>query len=200
MEDRLTSFHERLTEFMHQKLNLVLAIVGIFVFFALIFTGIKYYTYSKEKKASELLISALEQKEPLKALKVLIKKYPSTRAGLEASLILFDRAYENEDFNSAQKYLKIFKSHAPSYFHPLINYGEGKIQEEKKAFTKAIDIYEENVKKIRPLDLYLYLDLGRLSKETGNLAAAKRYYQAVLSEFPESEFSPLVKYELWTLK
>ena len=200
MEDKLTTFHEKLTEFMHERLNLLLVIVGAFIFFVLIFSGIKYYFHSKEKKASELLISALSQKDPITSLKALVKKYPSTRAGLEASLILFDQAYEKGDLVSAQKYLKIFKNRAPSYFKPLVNYAEGKIQEEKKAFVKALYLYQNSVKKIRPLDLYLYLDLARLSKELGKSQDAKRYYQAVLSEFPESEFSPLVKYELWSMK
>ena len=198
MEERLISFHEKLTEFLHQKLSLVLVIVGVFISIALIISGIKYYFQYKERKAGQLLLSASPQNS--KVLKNLVEKYPSTRAGLEACLILFVQAYQKGNYKLAQKYLKIFKSHASSYFIPIANYGLGKIQEEKKLFDRAITIYQKNVKKLRPLDLYLYLDLARLSKKAGDLAAAKRYYQAVLSEFPDSGFSSLVKYELWVLQ
>ena len=115
-------------------------------------------------------------------------------------MILFDHAYEKGNLTSAKAYLKIFKDKAPSYFKPLVNYAEGKIHEEEGKVSKAFNAYESIVKKIRRLDLYLYLDLARLSKELGRPQDAKRYYQAVITEFPESEFSPLVKYELWTLR
>ena len=124
------------------------------------------------------------------------QRYSSTKAGLEASLFLFSNFYQKKDLNSAQKYLSIYKKHTKSYFNPIVNYAEGKLLEEKKEFNKAISFYEKSLKKFKPLDHYLYLDIARLFEKQGDLQKAKKYYQTFLSEFPQSEFVALVKYKL----
>jgi len=178
MEKDLIQFHEKLTEFVQNKIFHILGLVLICILIAGIFIGVKLYFEHKEKKAYSLLISALNSNN-LKDLENLAQKYSSTKAGLEASLFLFSNFYQKKDLNSAQKYLSIYKKHTKSYFNPIVNYAEGKLLEEKKEFNKAISFYEKSLKKFKPLDHYLYLDIARLFEKQGDLQKAKKYYPSI---------------------
>ncbi len=194
-EDKLLSFHEKLTDFFDKNLRVILLLIFALIGIGIIWGGITYYNSKKEKEAALKLMEAINSPNIVKALKEVKNKYKGTSAALQASLLLWNYYFQEKDYAKMQDLLKELKSKYPAKIKGVILYGEAKVLENQDKWKEALKTYKEVIKKEPELNFLTYLDIARAAEKTGNSALAKKYYEKYLKEFP-SEEAGLVEYKL----
>ncbi len=181
-EDKLLRFHERLKEFIQKHLNLLLNIVIFFVILIVLSFGWFYYQKHKEKKALEEFVKALHSQDNLKALQELAKKYPSTQAGRQANLILWETLVHQGQPQRLSINLETLKKIYPKKLEPFILYGKAKLYEDTKK-ESAQKIYLDLLKEKTVLRELVLFDLARLSLSYSK-TEAKKYLEELKKENP----------------
>jgi tetratricopeptide (TPR) repeat protein len=196
-QDKLVNVHEKLSDFFHQNLKLILASVGIFVLFVFLISFFTYYKNRKEKQAELMLIEAVSKKEPVEALHKVVKKYPETQAGLEAGILLWNIYYNRKDYSSMEKILNYLEEAYPSQIKPLLYYAKASLFENQKNFKTALKYYKKSIKKIPGLKFIGVIDVARSFERNNNPKTALNFYKKYLEEYPEGEYRGLAEYKIY---
>lgn len=196
-EDKLLRFHERLKDFLQKHLQLFLNIVFIFVILILLSAGWIYYQRSKEKKAYQTFLELVHKRASVKELNEFVKKYGSTQAGLQATLLLWENALNFNDMKGLENYLPYLKKIYPRELKDNLYYAEAKVYEEKGNFGEAKRTYEK-IKK-GPLRKLVLLDLARLSSKSHPKEALK-YLEEVSKTLEEGYFKSWAIYKMEALR
>ncbi len=194
-EDKLLSFHEKLTAFFDRNLRVILLSIFALIGIGIIWGGITYYNSKKEKRAALKLMEAVKSPDIIRALKEVKDKYKGTSAALQASLLLWNYYFQEKEYAKMQDLLKELKSEYPAEIKGVILYGEAKVLENQNKWKESLKTYKEVIKKEPELNFLTYLDIARAAEKIGNFALAKKYYEKYLKEFP-SEEAGLVEYKL----
>jgi len=193
-EDKLLKFHEKLKDFIQKHLNLLLNVVLIFVIIIVLSFGWGYYQKYKEKKAYQELTTLVHQRGDVKSLMEFVKKYSSTQAGLQASLILWESVKNTEDFKTKEETLKLLQKIFPKELKEALGYASAKLKEDKGALKEAISDYERI--QLEPYKSLSQIDLIRL-KAKKNLD--KKELEELLKRFKDTPFYGYLEYKLEAL-
>ncbi len=198
-EDKLLTFHEKLSDFFDRNLRIILLVMFGLIVIGIIWGGISYYTSKREREADLKLMQAMNSRNMIKALQEVKEEYKGTSAALQASLLLWNYYYQERAFDKMQKLLNELKNEYPSEIKGVILYGEAKVYENQNKWKKALETYQQVVKKEPGLDFLTYLDIARMAEKTGNYKLAKEYYKKYLkNNYPFGE-KGLVEYKLYVL-
>lgn len=190
-EDKLLKFHEKLKDFIQKHLNLLLNVVLIFVIIILLSLGWSYYQKYKEKKAFQELATLIHQRGDVKSLMEFVKKYSSTQAGLQASLILWEMVKDTGDLKTKEETLKLLQKVFPKELKEALSYASAKLKEDKGALKEAVNDYERI--KLEPYKDFSQIDLIRL-KAKENLD--KKELEELLKKFKDTPFYGYLDYKL----
>lgn len=190
-EDKLLKFHDKLKDFIQKHLNLLLNVVLIFVIIIVLSFGWGYYQKYKEKKAYQELIALIHQRNDIKSLMEFTKKYSSTQAGLQASLILWEMVKDTGDLKTKEETLKLLQKVFPKGLKEALSYASAKLKEDKGALKEAVSDYERI--KLEPYKNLSQIDLIRLNAQK-NLD--KKELEELLKKFKDTPFYGYLEYKL----
>lgn len=196
--DKLFSFHEKLVHFLTKYLRIILAIIIFLVITGLLWGGFIYYKYKKEKTASIELMKVAKSPNIFQDLKEIKQKYKGTQAAFQASLILFNYYFQENNLEEMQKLMKELKKIYPEKAKGLILYGEAKLLEIQKNYPQALKIYEKILKIEPSLNFLVYLDIGRIAEKMGQIELAKSYYERYIKEISDNQ-KGLAEYKIFQL-
>ncbi len=196
-EDKLLRFHEKLKDFLQKYLNFLLNIVLFFVIIILLGAGWVYYQKNKEKRAYQAFLDLIHKKASVKELNEFVKKYGSTQAGLQASLLLWENAVKFNNLKEMENQFSQLKKVYPRELKENLYYAEAKLYEDKGNFDKAKEIYKKIDKD--PLKKVVLLDLARITSKSEK-AEALKYLEEITKTFEDGLFKGWAFYKMQTLK
>ncbi len=181
MEDKLLSFHEKLSRFLSKHLKVLLFGVFLFLLVIIIGGGFYYYKKQKEEKAWSELAQLLSQKRDWQALEEFAKMYRGTSASLQAYLMLWETCFIKKDWNNLSRILEELKKDYPKSLEGILLYGEAKILEEQGKVEEALKLYQKSLEK--PIHHpWVLIDIGRLAQELKQYSLALDFYEKALKE------------------
>ncbi len=196
--NKLLSFHEKLVHFLNQHFRIILAILIFLVLTGLLWGGFIYYKSKREKTASLELMKIANSPDIIQELRKIKEKYKGTQAAFQASLILFNYYFQENNLEEIQKLIQELKKDYPKKAKGLILYGEAKIWEIQGKYSKALEIYKK-ILKIDPfLNFFVYLDIGRVAEKIGQTELAKNYYEKYIKEISNNQ-KGLAEYKVFQL-
>ena len=197
-QDKILTFHERLSNFVENNLRLIFIVLVGFLVLGILWLGISYYFEKKEKEATLELISTANLKNPIKVYEDVVKRYSGTQAALQAALWLWNYYYMAQDYTKLKElYPKIEKEY-PSQIKGVLLYGKAKLDENEKKYNQAIEEYKRALSQMPDLGLLVYPDLGRIYERLGDYKKALAYYKRAES-VPELQENGFIKYKIWSL-
>jgi len=196
-EDRLLRFHERLKDFVQKHLTLLLNIVLFFVIVIVLAGGWVYYQRNKEKKAYLEFLTLIHKRAPMSDFQNFVKRYGSTQAGLQASLLLWENVQGELNYQEMANLLKVLKKVYPGELKDNLFYAEAKLYEERGEKIAAKNLYAKV--KSGPLKRLAELDLARLTLKE-NPGEAVKHLEAVRKDFNGTLFQGWAEYKLQNLK
>lgn len=197
MEDKLLSFHERLSRFLSRHLRIILFGVFLFLLVILIGGGFYYYKKQKEEKAWSELVQLLYQRKDWQILEELAKKHRGTSASLQAYLILWEIYYTQKDWNNLSRILGDLKKNYPKSLEGILIYGEAKILEQQGKVEEALKLYQKSLEKPFYPSPWVLIDIGRLAQELNQNSLALESYEKALKE---NLLTGFIEYKLAQLK
>ncbi len=196
-EDKLLRFHERLKDFLQKYLNLLLNMVLFFVIIILFAGGWFYYQKYKEKRAYQAFLDLIHKRASVKELQEFVKKYGSTQAGLQATLLLWENTLQFNDLKEVENQFKYLKEVYPKKLRENLYYIEAKLYEEKGNFSKAEEFYKKIDK--GPMKKIALLDLARNTSKRDKVEALK-YLEEISKTFEDGYFKGWAIYKMNSLK
>lgn len=198
--DKLLSFHEKLSNFFHKYIQLILTVIIIFIALILMMAGYNYYKNKKEKEAYIKLLQALNQSHVVTSLENFVNKYENTQAGFQALLILWNIYYQQSEYSKMQNILNKLKNKYPHREKILLSYSKAKLAENQKKFDLALKEYKKILNKLTLLDPFIYYDLARIYEIKKEKEKALEYYKKLLKTYPDFLNRAFIEYKVWALQ
>lgn len=170
----------------HQMKLIVLAVVLIIV--AAAYVVVKGLKDGAEQSAGNLLVSS----EDISDLQSITKNHPGTAAAFSAKVLLAEKQWEDGQQDEAIGTLRAFvdtdeehpgRTSAQASLAAKLR-TQGKVDEAEEIFQDLTDDMAA-----RFLAPYAWISLGDIELEKGNLDAARKAYEAVERDFPNSSYA-----------
>lgn len=201
--DEFLTFSAKVIRFAAENQRAVLfAAVGLAVALML-FAGVRYYFRASEHRAQVLLEQALAQYKfeapadkgatsrdaAAEHLEKLLSKYPSTSAARLGLVVYGDLSYDRGDYQKAlelyQKALEAFSGETT--LEKLIWNGLAHAYEAKKDYNSAAGYFQkitDSQDEFMKADAYF--DLGRMMEARNRKEEARKAYNKVVKDYPDS--------------
>jgi tetratricopeptide (TPR) repeat protein len=208
--DEFISFWTKTVDFVTAHKVQVSCALGFLLVLLIVAATVLYFLKQSENKAFSLLEKGIDKYQTLlktetpenaykdaeKAFEKIIKKYSGREGGKLASLFYADMSYDAKDYDKAislyKPLLEEFKD--KPFLKNLVLNGLGYSYEAKKNYQTA-SMYFERVATDQnyPIKDEALFNLGEMYAATGNKDKSKNAFKKILSDYPESMYTEIVK-------
>jgi len=138
------------------------------------------------------------QGEPLYGLKYIVREYGSTSSATQAALALGNSYYYLGKYDSARIAFEAAPSSEEPVLQASIDAGRAAILEQSGNKTEAAKLFEKAAgrDKTNPFNAEYLIDAARAHAEAKQSDDAKRVYQKIVEDYPNSQFDDAAKREL----
>jgi len=214
-DDEFVSFWMKVIGFIYQHKNYFYIALAVVVAAGLVIWGLTYYRGKVEAGAwaayesimdqppaqSEDAAQIKEAKEKTQAdLIALIGERSGTKAALQAHLELAGMAAQESDYPRAIEHYEIFLKGLPAHdpIRPATAQAIGQVYEAMGDLAKAAEWYHRVAESAELADLGLW-DLGRVQELAGQKEEARKTFQRLLNQHPNSIYASVVQQRLLNL-
>ena len=208
-EDTLVTVYFKVRKFIQKHsryLNIGLLAIPVIVIVAVLMVRSKRnaeFNAAEQLSVAEQSYQTADYSTSIDALAQIINGYPGTRAAGEAAFYLGNVYFLTEDYNQAEKYYQLYINDYTD--HDLYSVssmaGIAACYENQGRFIDAALQYEKAANRYDDLfyvPFYLK-DTARCYALAGENEKAKRVYQTVLDQYPESNLQEEIEFILQTL-
>jgi tetratricopeptide (TPR) repeat protein len=208
--DEFISFWTKTFDFVTAHKVQVSCALGFFLVLLIVAATVFYFLKQSEKTAFSLLEKGIEKYQTLlktetpenaykdagKDFEKIIKKYSGIEGGKLASLFYADMSYDAKDYDKAislyKPLLEEFKD--KPFLKNLALNGLGYSYEAKKDYQTASGYFEMvATDQNYPIKDEALFNLGEMYAATGNKDKSKNAFKKILSDYPESMYTEIVK-------
>ena len=208
--DEFISFWTKTFDFVTAHKVQVSCALGFFLVLLIVAATVFYFLKQSEKTAFSLLEKGIEKYQTLlktetpenaykdagKDFEKIIKKYSGIEGGKLASLFYADMSYDAKDYDKAislyKPLLEEFKD--KPFLKNLALNGLGYSYEAKKDYQTASGYFEMvATDQNYPIKDEALFNLGEMYAATGNKDKSKSAFKKILSDYPESMYTEIVK-------
>lgn len=208
--DEFISFWTKTFDFVTAHKVQVSCALGFFLVLLIVAATVFYFLKQSEKTAFSLLEKGIEKYQTLlktetpenaykdagKDFEKIIKKYSGIEGGKLASLFYADISYDAKDYDKAislyKPLLEEFKDEP--FLKNLALNGLGYSYEAKKDYQTASGYFEMvATDQNYPIKDEALFNLGEMYAATGNKDKSKNAFKKILSDYPESMYTEIVK-------
>jgi tetratricopeptide (TPR) repeat protein len=208
--DEFISFWTKTFDFITTHKMQVSCAFGFFLVLLIVVASVLYFLRQSENKAFSLLEQGIDKYQTLmkteapdkayrdagKDFEGIIKKYSERKGGKLARLFYADMAYDAKDYDKAISLYKplLADFNDEPFLKNLVLNGLGYSYEAKKEY-KAASGYFEMVATAQdyPVKDDALFNLGEMYAATGNIDQSKKAFKKILSDYPESMYTEIVK-------
>jgi tetratricopeptide (TPR) repeat protein len=208
--DEFLTFSGKLLKLAAENRQKIVTGGAVLLALILIGSGVQYYSFYTDKKASELLDEGIKKTEaarktgdPIKVykaasgdFKTLLDTYPEKKAGKIARVMFADIAFAAQDYDVA---IALYKgaitdfNKDPLYEH-LILTSLAYACEQKKDYENAVKYMKMiDAGSDRQLHDEVLFTLGRLQSKVNPDKKGNEYYQKILKEYPKSVYADMAR-------
>ena len=208
--DEFISFWTKTFDFITAHKMQASCALGFFLVLLIVAVSVLYFLKQSENKAFSLLEQGIDKYQTLmkteapdkayrdagKDFEGIIKKYSERKGGKLASLFYADMAYDAKDYDKAISLSKplLADFNDEPFLKNLVLSGLGYSYEAKNDY-KAASGYFEMVATAQdyPIKDDALFNLGEMYAATGNIDQSKKAFKKILSDYPESMYTEIVK-------
>jgi TolA-binding protein len=208
--DEFISFWTKAFDFITAHKVQVSCALGLFLVLLIVAVTSLYFLKQSEDKAFSLLEQGINKYQTLlktedpdkayrdagKDFEQIIKKYPGRKGGKLARLFYADICYDNKDYDKAiilyNPLLADFNDQP--FLKNLVLNGLGYSYEAKKDYKTASEYFEMvATDQDYPIKDEALFNLGEIYAAVGNKDKSKNAFEKILSDYPESMYTEIVK-------
>ena len=208
--DEFISFWTKTFDFITAHKMQASCALGFFLVLLIVAVSVLYFLKQSENRAFSLLEQGIKKYQTLlkteapdkayrdagKDFEGIIKKYSGRKGGKLATLFYADMAYDAKDYDKAISLYKplLADFNDEPFLKNLVLNGLGYSYEAKKDY-KTASAYFEMVATAQdyPIKDDALFNLGEMYAATGNIDQSKKAFKKILSDYPESMYTEIVK-------
>ncbi len=198
--DGFVKVGRELIEKLSQNSIFIMTLCGIILVFAVGLGGYQHFHRKSEDEARAAFFKATQNLktkdgkpgfESVPGFEKVILDFSGTRAGFEAAMTVGGIYYKNDDYKKAIEFYLKANDSAPGDIEKTMALGVlGNAYESEKNFDLAVQTYEEAMRySVSILKGNIMLGLARSFEGQGNKDQARKTYQAIKKELPNTTYA-----------